>query len=131
MLDDDPESAARWLLEYGDWRAAGDLSRAFDRLALASVADCEICGADHLVAIARAMRALGAPISEEQSARLEEALERAHPLWVPFDEPPATPFPPRAAVRRKRPGRNDPCPCGSGKKYKRCCLPADERDARH
>jgi len=21
----------------------------------------------------------------------------------------------------KRPGRNDPCPCGSGKKYKRCC----------
>ena len=20
------------------------------------------------------------------------------------------------------PGRNDPCPCGSGKKYKRCCL---------
>jgi hypothetical protein len=20
-----------------------------------------------------------------------------------------------------RPGRNDPCPCGSGKKYKRCC----------
>jgi len=21
----------------------------------------------------------------------------------------------------RRPGRNDPCPCGSGKKYKRCC----------
>jgi SEC-C motif len=21
-------------------------------------------------------------------------------------------------------GRNDPCPCGSGKKFKRCCLPA-------
>ncbi|MGN1324764.1 MAG: SEC-C metal-binding domain-containing protein, partial [Candidatus Spyradenecus sp.] len=20
-----------------------------------------------------------------------------------------------------RPGRNDPCPCGSGKKYKKCC----------
>jgi hypothetical protein len=20
-------------------------------------------------------------------------------------------------------GRNDPCSCGSGKKYKRCCLP--------
>ncbi|HDP1356122.1 TPA: SEC-C domain-containing protein, partial [Klebsiella pneumoniae] len=19
-------------------------------------------------------------------------------------------------------GRNDPCPCGSGKKYKQCCL---------
>jgi tetratricopeptide (TPR) repeat protein len=23
-------------------------------------------------------------------------------------------------------GRNDPCPCGSGKKYKKCCLTRDE-----
>ena len=23
------------------------------------------------------------------------------------------------------PGRNDPCPCGSGKKYKKCCIGAD------
>jgi len=23
----------------------------------------------------------------------------------------------------KKIGRNDPCPCGSGKKYKQCCLP--------
>jgi len=23
------------------------------------------------------------------------------------------------------PGRNDPCPCGSGKKYKKCCLGSD------
>ena len=26
-------------------------------------------------------------------------------------------------------GRNQACPCGSGKKYKRCCLPADEEKA--
>jgi tetratricopeptide (TPR) repeat protein len=25
-----------------------------------------------------------------------------------------------------KPGRNDPCPCGSGKKYKKCCLPREE-----
>lgn len=25
-----------------------------------------------------------------------------------------------------KPGRNDPCPCGSGQKYKRCCLPKDQ-----
>lgn len=24
-------------------------------------------------------------------------------------------------VREKKVGRNDPCPCGSGKKYKKCC----------
>jgi tetratricopeptide (TPR) repeat protein len=27
-------------------------------------------------------------------------------------------------------GRNDPCPCGSGKKYKKCCLPMHEADER-
>jgi len=27
-------------------------------------------------------------------------------------------------------GRNDPCPCGSGKKYKKCCLEKDEQAAR-
>jgi uncharacterized protein YecA (UPF0149 family) len=25
-------------------------------------------------------------------------------------------------VADKEPGRNDPCPCGSGKKYKQCCI---------
>lgn len=24
-------------------------------------------------------------------------------------------------VKGRQPGRNDPCPCGSGKKYKKCC----------
>lgn len=27
-------------------------------------------------------------------------------------------------------GRNDKCPCGSGRKYKQCCLPKDEEKAR-
>ena len=27
--------------------------------------------------------------------------------------------------RKKRVGRNDPCPCGSGKKYKNCCMRKD------
>lgn len=26
----------------------------------------------------------------------------------------------------EKPSRNAPCPCGSGKKYKRCCLPKDQ-----
>jgi len=29
-----------------------------------------------------------------------------------------------------RPGRNEPCPCGSGRKYKQCCLEKDEAEAR-
>jgi len=29
-------------------------------------------------------------------------------------------------VKREKVGRNDPCPCGSGKKYKKCCLIKEE-----
>jgi len=29
--------------------------------------------------------------------------------------------PVKTVVKAKEPGRNDPCPCGSGKKYKKCC----------
>ena len=32
-----------------------------------------------------------------------------------------TPAKRRPVQTAKRPGRNDPCPCGSGKKYKNCC----------
>lgn len=28
---------------------------------------------------------------------------------------------PTTVVFDKKPSRNDPCPCGSGKKYKKCC----------
>ena len=28
-------------------------------------------------------------------------------------------------VKKTKVGRNDPCPCGSGKKYKQCCLDKD------
>src|SRR5207245_11066129 len=35
--------------------------------------------------------------------------------------------PPRETMAKV--GPNDPCPCGSGQKYKRCCLPRDEAAA--
>ena len=28
----------------------------------------------------------------------------------------------KTVVKEDKIGRNDPCPCGSGKKYKKCCL---------
>ncbi len=37
--------------------------------------------------------------------------------WACF-QPPVLPQP---TVRKKKVGRNEPCPCGSGKKYKKCC----------
>ena len=35
--------------------------------------------------------------------------------------PGAGPAPQAVPTRSRKPGRNDPCPCGSGKKYKNCC----------
>jgi len=29
--------------------------------------------------------------------------------------------PPQPTISEKKTGRNDPCPCGSSKKYKKCC----------
>jgi uncharacterized protein len=45
-----------------------------------------------------------------------------HAYWLARrgDAPPASVAPIRRAEPRV--GRNDPCPCGSGKKYKKCCL---------
>ncbi len=33
----------------------------------------------------------------------------------------------KIVVKEKEPGRNDPCPCGSGKKYKKCCGGSNEK----
>ena len=33
-------------------------------------------------------------------------------------------------AKKEEIGRNDACPCGSGKKYKRCCLEGDEKKRR-
>ena len=30
--------------------------------------------------------------------------------------------PPRPLKAGEKAGRNDPCPCGSGKKFKKCCM---------
>ena len=47
---------------------------------------------------------------------LAETLAQIHDYWQVVRTPPET-------VRRIVPkvGRNDPCPCGSGKKFKQCC----------
>ena len=36
-------------------------------------------------------------------------------------QPPHSIDPRTSSIPTKKVGRNDPCPCGSGKKYKRCC----------
>lgn len=55
--------------------------------------------------------------TEENAHIYEDAARMAQPAReVVFDSPKA-----KATIRKRdRPGRNDPCPCGSGSKYKKC-----------
>jgi uncharacterized protein YecA (UPF0149 family) len=58
-------------------------------------------------------------------AVLPEAVEivREHSASQKKTFPGGMPLSPRpGAPTQARIGRNDPCPCGSGKKYKKCCL---------
>ena len=38
--------------------------------------------------------------------------------------------PEKSPAKKPVTGHNDACPCGSGKKYKRCCLEGDEKKRR-
>jgi len=57
-----------------------------------------------------------ADFQESRGALPDDAIRNGPPAAQPARATPA----PRTASGEKV-GRNDPCPCGSGKKYKRCC----------
>ena len=63
-----------------------------------------------------------------EQLRISESDEQPVKPAVPisYDEP-AVPIATQVAPlsRAGKVGRNDPCPCGSGKKYKKCCLGRD------
>jgi len=46
-----------------------------------------------------------------------------HEIFETYEKPNLKPLPDKVfEIKREKVGRNDPCPCGSGKKYKKCCL---------
>jgi hypothetical protein len=114
--------AAGLLAEYGDPAALPALSRALDEATIEAPAPVTRTRA--LLEIAGAIQVLGGRLTPEQAATVEGA---RIPPWHPLPPPP--PPPPVALRRPDRPGRNDPCWCGSGRKYKRCHLGEDASDA--
>ena len=67
----------------------------------------------------------------EEKADAESRKQRRREMLAPAPHKPTGQFPsiaqltdplPPPLVRKKRVGRNDPCPCGSGRKYKKCCI---------
>lgn len=64
----------------------------------------------------------GATFARDLTAMILDAFDAFADVRAELRQLPDGVRPPR--VRAFRTGRNDPCPCGSGKKYKRCCLVA-------
>jgi hypothetical protein len=114
-----------------------DLDRSLVRLDPVEprVADCAACRGERFgfpgdLESARPLlcsphRAAALAISAQRIARARDsnpvgwrALGKASARINGLPEPGGLPLPPRAA---RSPGRNDPCPCGSGRKYKHCC----------
>jgi preprotein translocase subunit SecA len=58
---------------------------------------------------------------EEQFASSHEDQELFYGGGDPEAEAPTRKGKPNRGGKKKKIGRNDPCPCGSGKKYKKCC----------
>jgi preprotein translocase subunit SecA len=71
------------------------------------------------------MRAQKAFLGGKNPIQHKDKEEAPLPPEKPEVSPAAGPEIP-STVHRAEPkvGRNDPCPCGSGKKYKKCCLHA-------
>ena len=145
-LTNEPSHAPGALAEYGDVRALPYLANAFDGYEIVP-GDRPFANQD-LVELRAAIEELGGlltPAQEEKYARALEPAdrwrermraaldagkmraavagsvasgERLRSLASPGSQAPAR--------RRERLGRNDPCWCGSAKKYKKCHLAADE-----
>lgn len=51
---------------------------------------------------------------------IDDAVAEYAAIGLEYRRMPSAP-PPRQPVRSEKIGRNQPCPCGSGRKYKKCC----------
>jgi hypothetical protein len=136
-LDSDIVKGAAAVAAFGDRRAVPELSNAFDDF---EHLDCAACDYVALSAIANAIHTLGGVPTDGQREKLAAYHDRQRGAWIKpptyeeaveglaalgidiasfdLDQPP----PPRPRL-----GRNDPCHCGSGKKYKKCHLDEDAR----
>lgn len=68
------------------------------------------------------------PVPAQGNSLAEVQTAHRSPTGMGFEKAEEQPAPTQRSAKKSRPvrvgkkvGRNDPCPCGSGKKYKRCC----------
>jgi hypothetical protein len=56
-----------------------------------------------------------AELRDKRNGPIGDTIEEMQ-WWAGFRE-----LPQKQVIKKKKVGRNEPCPCGSGKKYKKCC----------
>lgn len=113
---------ALWELWVGGFSAAMKLSpRGWNRMRRSDDAGCKTAlnGIEQLVAIADGRT----NVDEAEESRRRSEAPSLIPIWVQIlhewrlENDPRRP----PSAKNGKAGRNDPCPCGSGKKYKKCC----------
>ena len=108
--------AAPLLADYGDPAARSLVLDAIDHF---DSTPEDFGSASDLRTLVESAEMLGGPLPANLQARVDHWFadwERHRQRMVS-----STP------VARRKVGRNEPCPCGSGKKYKRCCIDAKDR----
>jgi len=112
LFDEDEALGAMCLSDYGDERALPILEGAIEDFAPDFDDPESILKLQNLVS---AYEMLGRHLPDDLRAHVE----RIRQDWAARSEARSAPA---ASGASKKTGRNDPCPCGSGKKFKKCCL---------
>ena len=106
-LDRDALIGADDIGAYGDRSLVPDLAEAYDTLPIEPTKD--EMGNQDLIELRAAILELGGSMTAEQEAKYATLMLLR-----------------KARERRALPGRNEPCWCGSGTKYKKCHMQEDE-----
>ena len=114
-LDADPDLYAGLLSSYGDEAVVPRLLAIFDRIPFRPDDEGPLVHQD-LIEIGAAIEELGGDLGTARLAKIDFVVNQRKARRAQDRRPPA-----------ERPGRNEACWCGSGKKYKRCHLDEDRR----
>lgn len=125
QLDEDSVAAAMNLSTYGDPRAIEPLTRVLEAHAVDEDVE-DLFANQTIIELQHAIEQLGGTLDAaqlEKAARARGSRQRLSSLFQRMLDT----LPPPPAQRDPRPGRNEPCWCGSGVKYKKCHLGEDPR----
>ncbi|WP_375768810.1 SEC-C domain-containing protein [Archangium gephyra] len=125
QLQEDSVAAAMNLSTYGDARAIEPLTRALAAHEVDEEAE-DLFANQTIIELQHAIEQLGGTLDAAQRDKAARARGSRHRLSALFQNVLDT-LPPPPAQRLPRPGRNEPCWCGSGVKYKKCHLGEDPR----